>query len=473
MTTIETADATGAVHAIGVFQGREDSTDPTIFNDLSPASVALLDGAGFTGKLSQVVAVPHGEDQLLYLVGLGDEVDREQLRQAAGWLGGATLRVPDLTTSLHVVDIEGAEQAVAEGFLLAQYGFLDYQESETAGTDRLALVGGGQPGEWRSGEVVASSVNWARDLVNRSPRDKSPEMIVEQFKSLIADLPVALTVWDAEDLERERCGGLLGVNAGSVAPARMIIAEYAPSDAVQTLAIVGKGIVFDSGGLNLKTFEFMKTMKSDMAGAAATLAALRAIAALEVPTRVIVYVPLTENLPSGSATRPGDVLTARNGKTMEVLNTDAEGRLVLADGLSLAAEGDADLIVDIATLTGASHVALGHRYAGLWSNVDSAGAMVGAAASRAGERVWPMPLPADYRTAIESEIADVKNVGDRYGGAIHAALFLAEFAGEGPWAHLDIAGPAWGYDKAAYDQLGGTGFGVRTLVELARLMSEA
>lgn len=471
-TTIGSTTQPGPVHAIGVYEGRETSTDDDLFDALGPSQLALLDASGFTGKVSQVVAVPDG-DQLLYVVGLGEELDQEQLRQAAGWLARSVGRIEELTTSLHSVGLDGAVPAVVEGFLLGQYEFTEYHASDVAGTASLLLVGDVDDAEIDQAASLATTVAWARDLVNRPPRDKSPQAIVEAFQALAEGLPIDVTVWDVADLERERCGGLLGVNAGSTAPARMLIAEYSPEGATQTLAVVGKGIVFDSGGLNIKTLEFMKTMKSDMAGAAATLAGLVAIARAQILTRVLVYVPLTENMPGGAANRPGDVLTARNGKTMEVLNTDAEGRLVLADGLSLAAERNPDLIVDIATLTGAAHIALGHKYAGLWASSDDAGSLVEAAASRAGERVWRMPLPLDYRKAIDSDVADMKNTGERYGGAIHAALFLKEFAGDGPWVHLDIAGPAWGYDKSGYQPVGGTGFGVSTLVELAGLMEES
>lgn len=467
--TIVGTNQPGTVHAFGVYEGNEASTDPDIYDHFGASQLALLSAAGFTGKLSQVVAVSEGE-QLFYVVGLGTELDTERLRQAAGWLARSVDRVPDLTTSLHNVGLDGAVQAVAEGFRLGQYQFSEYHDSDKPGTTTLRLVGDLAGDELTGVDSVVAAVNWARDLVNRPARDKSPQTIVEAFEALAGDLPIDITVWDVDDLEREHCGGLLGVNAGSTAPARMVIAEYRPEGATKTLAIVGKGIVFDSGGLNVKSFEHMKTMKSDMAGAAATLAGLVAIAEAGIQTRVLIYVPLTENMPGGAANRPGDVLTARNGKTMEVLNTDAEGRLVLADGLSLAAEAEPDLIVDLATLTGASAVALGPSYAGLWTNTDSAGELVEAAASQAGERVWQMPLPRDYRKAIDSEVADMKNTGERFGGAIHAALFLAEFAGDGPWVHLDIAGPAWGHEKGGYLPAGGTGFGVRTLVALASLM---
>jgi leucyl aminopeptidase len=228
--------------------------------------------------------------------------------------------------------------------------------------------------------------------------------------------------------------------------------------------------VFDSGGLSLKTAEGMETMKTDMSGAAATLAAVEAIARLGIPVRVLGITPLTENMPGGAALRPGDVLKARNGKTIEVLNTDAEGRLVLADGLSLAVEAGPDLIVDLATLTGACMVALGEEIAGLFGT-GGAPEKVQQAAATAGERVWPLPLPVDYRKKIDSEVADMKNTGPRYGGAINAALLLKEFVGEVPWAHLDIAGPARASETAHYVAKGGTGFGVRTLVSLAESLA--
>jgi leucyl aminopeptidase len=229
---------------------------------------------------------------------------------------------------------------------------------------------------------------------------------------------------------------------------------------------VGKGITFDSVGLSIKTAEGMETMKTDKSGAAAVLAAMSVIAALAPPVRVLAIIPATENMPGGAALKPGDVLTARNGKTIEVLNTDAEGRLVLADGLSLAVEAEVDAIIDVATLTGACVIALGRKVAGLMGNHAGWIDQVGQAAARAGEDVWPLPLPEDYRKQIDSDVADIKNIGGgRYGGALTAGLFLREFVGDIPWAHLDIAGPARSDEDDGYLQKGGTGFGVRTLVE--------
>jgi len=230
--------------------------------------------------------------------------------------------------------------------------------------------------------------------------------------------------------------------------------------------------VFDSGGLSLKTAKGMETMKTDMSGAAAVAVAVTAIAQLQLPVKVLGVAPLAENMPGGGATRPGDILRIRNGKSIEVVNTDAEGRLVLADGLALACEQEPDLVVDIATLTGSTHVALGDDYAGLWASGEDAADLVLGAAQRAGEKVWRMPLVGDYRKLIDSDIADMKNSGGRYGGAITAALLLSEFVDDRPWAHLDIAGPARASTTSGYIPAGGTGFGVRTLIALAEAVAE-
>jgi leucyl aminopeptidase len=279
-------------------------------------------------------------------------------------------------------------------------------------------------------------------------------------------------IWDSARLGDERMGGMLGVGQGSDRPPALLKLHYRARRPKAKLALVGKGIVFDSGGLSIKPADMMEAMKDDMAGGAAVAAATIAIAALGLPIEVMSFSAFAENLPSGTAQRPGDVLEARNGKTIEVLNTDAEGRLVLADALALAAEAQPDLIVDLATLTGACKIALGPRIAGVFGNDQPAIDRVLAAGAAGGERLWPLPLPADHRPMIDSDVADMKNTGQgRYGGAIAAALLLNEFVGEVPWVHLDIAGPAF-LDKAEqYLPKGGTGFGVRTLVELARSFS--
>jgi leucyl aminopeptidase len=294
----------------------------------------------------------------------------------------------------------------------------------------------------------------------------TPVRLAEIAAEIAGRVGLQIDVWDETTIVNERCGGLAGVAQGSTQPPRLLQLTYEPErGARHTLALVGKGITFDSGGLSLKPADGMESMKTDMSGAAAVLAAMSVLPAMGAKTRVVAYIPATENMPSGSAVKPGDVLKFRNGKTAEVLNTDAEGRLVLADGLSLAAEGGVDAIIDVATLTGACIVALGPKVAGLMGNDDEWIAQVREAAARAGERVWPLPLPDDYRRMIDSEVADMKNTGGRYGGAITAGLFLKEFVGDVPWAHLDIAGPARADADDGYTPKGGTGVAVRTLVE--------
>jgi leucyl aminopeptidase len=276
-------------------------------------------------------------------------------------------------------------------------------------------------------------------------------------------------VLDRDDIEAEKLGGLLGVNRGSDEEPRFLKLSWQPTGRARgTVALVGKGITFDSGGLSLKPTDGMVGMKGDMAGAAAVLATFSALDAVQPKVRVLGFLPLTDNMPGGDATRVGDVLRIRNGTTVEVLNTDAEGRLVLADALSLASEAEPDAIVDLATLTGACMVALGTKIAGVMGNHDGFVDQVRAAADAEGEPVWPLPLPDDLRKQLDSEVADLKNIGtNRYGGALVAGLFLERFVADGiPWVHLDIAGPADAGDDDSEARKGGTGFGVRTLLRL-------
>ncbi len=431
-----------------------------------------LEEVDFSGKADQIVSLPTGgrlRFRTLFLVGLGEEADLDGVRQAAGWLGGKTNRVGDLATTFHGLAVDGAARAFAEGFLLGQYRFDKYRsEPKPSLTETVRFVGGAAEAavvEARVGAELARAVALARDLVNEPAAGKSPEMMAAVARRVGDETGIRIVVHDEEDIAREGFGGLAGVAAGAHRPARMVEFWHEPENAQAFVAFVGKGIVFDSGGLSLKLPAAMETMKTDMSGAAAVFGAMQAIAALKIPVKVLGITPLTENMPGGGATRPGDVLTARNGKTIEVLNTDAEGRLVLADGLALAAESQPDVIIDLATLTGACHVALGDKIAGGWTNNEVWRDRVVGAGAAAGERIWPMPLPSDYRKNIDSTIADMKNTGNnRYGGAINAALLLAEFVGEVPWVHLDIAGPARWPEDEHYQRQGGSGFGVRTLV---------
>jgi len=459
-----------------------------------------LDGAwckrhGFSGKVGQCLTYrsagsPESPDPEVVLVGVGDSSalggDRglESIRRAAaafaravGQGASAALFLPDVTD----VPIDRVSGAAAEGAVLASYRFDNFRTAEHAESLAQLVIVGGQTAAaalLESGAVrgarVAESVQLARDLVNEPPSSLTPERFADGFVRRFEDIPeLTVEVWDEDRIVAERLGGLLGVARGSSQTPRLVRVEYQPADPLEIdgriphLALVGKGITFDSGGLSLKTATGMETMKTDMGGAAAVLGAVDAAAALGCRIRITAFTPLTENMPGGSAIKPGDVLTTRSGKTIEVLNTDAEGRLVLADGLTLAVEAGPDAIVDVATLTGAAVVALGKEIAGLLGNNEGLITELRSAGDRAGEPLWPLPLPDDYRSHIESETADMRNVGrPGQAGSISAALLLREFVDSVPWAHLDIAGPARSDENNRYLTKGGTGFGVRTLVAL-------
>jgi leucyl aminopeptidase len=317
-------------------------------------------------------------------------------------------------------------------------------------------------------EELARGMLLTRELVNLPPNYMFPEVFAKRAAEVAVSSGLELEVWDELRLRRERCGAMLAVAAGSTRPPRLLILRYAGKSQQAPLALVGKGVTFDSGGLSLKPSESMLSMKCDMAGAATVLGAMQAIAALQVKRPVVAVVGLVENMISGNCYKLGDVVTARSGKTIEIHNTDAEGRLVLADALNVALDNKPSQIVDLATLTGACLVALGTDICGLMSNDPAWQASVEAAAQRTGELLWPLPMHAHFAEQIQSKVADIKNVGEgRWGGAITAAKFLQEFVGTTPWAHLDIAGPAF-YDSAkSFLDAGGTGVMVRTLVELA------
>lgn len=395
--------------------------------------------------------------------------------RSAGSAGTALLVLPEVVEVLQA-DVAAA---AAEGGALASYRFDAFRSAEpTPALAALVLVGTDPEavadGAARGGQV-ARSVAMARDLVNEPAGTLTPERFADRVAERFAASPaLSVEVWDEARIVDERLGGLLGVAAGSERPPRLVRVEYRPGNAyefdgrVPRLALVGKGITFDSGGLSLKSAGGMEAMKTDMGGAAAVLAALDAIAALGGRIPVTAWTPMTENLPSGTAIKPGDVLTTRSGRTIEVLNTDAEGRLILADGLTLAVESHPDAVLDLATLTGSAVVALGKEIAGLLGNDEELVDAVRAAGARAGEPSWPLPLHADYAAHIESDVADMKNTGrPGQAGTISAALLLQEFVSDVPWAHLDIAGPSRTDDNRGYQTKGGTGFGVRTLVTLA------
>jgi leucyl aminopeptidase len=443
-------------------------------------NLGFLANCGFEGRPGQTQSLMATDGSVVLAVGVGerDGLDGDRLRRAGAAVARACGPARDVAVTLTAaaagrVDKTTAAQAVVEGIALGGYRFGSHKTgSGPARPDTVTVVGGTAAGV-RRGRQVADAVVRARDWVNEPPQTMTPRRLAALATDMAFDGPLDVDIWDEDRLQSERLGGLLGVAAGAVEPPRMIRLAYDPPDGGRaTIALVGKGITFDSGGLSLKSADGMMTMKNDMGGAAAVIAAMGAVAALGCPHRVIAYACCTENMPSGTAIHPGDVLTARNGKTIEVLNTDAEGRLVLADGLSLAVEDAPDAIIDLATLTGAQKVALGNEVAALMCNHDGLATAVEAAGARAGEPVWRLPLWPGYRSHLDSDVADIKNIGQPgQAGTIVAAVFLQEFVAGRPWAHLDIASPSWSDKDEGWLTKGATGWGVRTLVELLRNFS--
>lgn len=399
---------------------------------------------------------------------LTDPRNPESVRRAAG---DAVLGLTE-SRAVAVVPPSLEPEVVAatgQGALLGAYRFTRYRKAASIG--RIAVVTGkGAPGGARqalaTASAVAEAVGLTRDLVNTAPNDLGPADLARAATETFADTDVAVKVWDDRALRRGGFGGLTAVGQGSARGPRLVRLTYRPGRSRMHVALVGKGITFDSGGLSIKPAKAMEWMKADMGGAAAVLGVVKAVADLRLDVAVTGWLAIAENMPSGTAQRPGDVITIRGGTTVEVLNTDAEGRLVLADALVEAAADNPDRIIDIATLTGAQLIALGSRVGAVMGNDDDLRSAVIAASHSAGEMMWPMPLPPEQRASLNSTVADIANIGDRNGGMLTAGVFLSEFVPAGtPWVHLDIAGPAFNEGTTHdYTPKGGTGFGVRTLV---------
>ncbi len=431
---------------------------------------------GFTGEIGQTLVVPApATEALQVLVGVGpsEAVDTHALRSAAAAfvraVGSHQAVATTLAGAASEVEPAAALRAVVEGVALASYRYLPLKSDPKPTLRKITVVAkfAGAKAAFTSAKALAEAVLLARDLGNEPGGSLVPTAFVEKAREVAKATGLKVTVWDEKRIAKERLGGMQFVNKGSTHPARLLMLTYTPKGRpTADLALVGKGITFDSGGLSIKTGTGMMTMKIDMAGGAAVLGAMSALGAMGTTASVTAYIPLTDNMINGDASRPGDVFTARNGTTVEVLNTDAEGRLVLADALSLAAEKKPDAIIDIATLTGSVTAALGTGYAGLMGTGDDVVAAIEAASAETGENVWHLPLPDDYRKQLESVVADLKNIGSTpYGGALTAGLFLSEFVGDVPWAHIDLGMSAMSDQDNGIITKGGTGFGVRLLVE--------
>ena len=458
--------------------GLEPATEKALLAALKP-----LKATGKAGEVHRVTGIDGVKAPLVVTVGLGPLAqsgpDLESIRRSVG--SAVRALAGNAKAAIVVPADETMLRAIALGGRLAAYEFTAFKSKPSAGSapvKQLLLLLPCAPAKAHKQIVnevnaIADAVDLTRDLVNTPPNALPPAKLAKAARDAVAELPVKVTIWDEKALEREACGGILAVGQGSANPPRLVKMVYAPRGAKAHLAIVGKGITFDTGGISIKPAANMDEMKGDMAGAAAVIGAMQAIAALKLKVKVTGWVPTAENMPSGTAQRPGDVITIVNGTTVEVLNTDAEGRLILADALSLAARAKPDLIIDAATLTGAQRIALGSRTAAAMSNDDQARARVCVAADEAGELMWPMPLPEDLRASLDSATADIANIGDRLGGMLSAGVFLKEFVPTGqPWVHLDIAGPAFN-DKGAYGYTpkGGTGAAVRTFVRVAQMLA--
>ncbi|XNZ01303.1 leucyl aminopeptidase [Micrococcus luteus] len=488
--TLESTDAAALVVGVGT-----DAEGAVLLANPLPAEAAeklrsLLEPLGVTGKADEVVRVPglpRSPVEVVVLTGVGSVKDAEPTDEALRRAAGAAVRALAGTEKVAVAlpaDTPERLAAVAEGAGMGSYAFTAHKSAQDAEAARrttpvsslsfVTEVADAEAVLERAGHI-ADAVCATRDLINTPPSHLYPETFAETVRGDLAGSDVSIKVWDDEQLLAEGFGGIMGVGQGSSRLPRLVRIEHAPADAVAHIAIVGKGITFDTGGISLKPPASMTTMKSDMGGAATVFAVVRAAARLGLKVKVTGWLAIAENMPSDTAIRPSDVLTMYGGKTVEVMNTDAEGRLVMADAIVKATEETPDVVIDIATLTGAQMIALGTRTTGIMGD-DAIRDELVAAADRVGETAWGMPIPENLRASLDSRVADISNVGDRFGGMMSAAAFLRDFVDASrdeaartdsptPWAHLDIAGPSFNESAPyGYTPKDATGTMVRTLI---------
>ena len=414
----------------------------------------------FEGKAHQIIVMPASyskQENRTYLVGIGDIEANQELYELGINIGSKIkedVEIDFLNIDINILPI-------IDGILYAQYKFNDYKSKDELSANKITF----NQEDTTENNIKQSSIFWVRDQINTPALDKSPEEFIQNVNNLVESSDVNVEVFDQQWLEENNFGGVLGVAKGSDRAPYLVVGKYNEKAKYQ-IALIGKGVLFDSGGYSLKSPAGMETMKTDMSGAASAWGVINLVARTNQDIGLTVYTPIVENMVSGSAIRPGDVLKARNGKTIEVLNTDAEGRLIMADALAFAAESNPDLICDIATLTGASYVALGLDVGAVFSNNKDVESKFIEAAKNTYEDFHSLPLYSKYRKLIDSDLADMKNTGGRFGGAITAALLLQEFIGDNKWMHLDIAGPA-----RSDNRKGATGFGVLSLYEYFKSLS--
>jgi leucyl aminopeptidase len=486
------------VHALAVAVFKDEKTDSGFLKELDVASggvvKSVIDSEEFKGKEGETAflhlpSTAGLKAKRLLLIGVGEK--KEYLAARVAELGGTAARFlrGKSVKSIAIVarledDAELIAARVVEGVIMGLFEIDKYRTSdkEQKLIDRLVVVVDGADQEAlnrgvKRGQIVGESVNFTRDMANEPGAYLTPTGMAKRAQEIASEFNLTIDVLDEERMAKEGMGSLLSVSRGSEEPAKLIILNYTPAKAAkdngQLLALVGKGITFDSGGISLKPGENMELMKYDMTGGATVLGAMRAIAQLQPPIPILGVVPCSENLPSGKATKPGDVVRAMTGKTIEVINTDAEGRLILADAIAYAKKLGATSVIDMATLTGAVSIALGDVHAAVLGTDQELINEIIAAGKEVGEKFWQLPLDKEYSKQIKSDIADIKNVGGRKAGTITAAAFLKEFADGIAWAHLDIAGTAWSDEAKPYRSKGPTGIAVRTMINIVERASRS
>jgi leucyl aminopeptidase len=455
---------------------------------LSKSVLLAIDDAGFSGRADESITVLSDEPRKITLVGLGkrDALTIRSVRAALYSIAKTARKLHDrsiavnLSYSIPPLDDEGTARVVADYLGQADYKYETFKTQKKderppaiRGTVITTLDAKRADAIEDEALAVATGIRTVRDLGNTPSNVMTPTRLAERAEEVAKSAGIKCTVYGRKEIERMKMGGLLAVNRGSAEDPRFVTLEYSPRKAKKHVALVGKGITFDSGGISIKPAERMEEMKFDMCGAAAVIGTMQAAALLELPVKISGYIPSTDNLPSGSAYKPGDIITMMSGKTVEIVNTDAEGRMILGDALHYASQAKPDHLLDYATLTGACVVALGAEAAGLFSNDDELARKLIECGERVGERVWRLPEWDEYKDLIRSEWADMKNSGGRWAGATSAALFLKEFVDCPSWAHLDIAGTAYAEHETAREVRGATGAGVRVTIEFLRSLSRS